>query len=95
MMWSMTKKTKTIAYDFWQYVASDVGIGQKNLPPVTLRSQSTNENISKWTYENEMKIHEDNLKFMIFSNFRSGVATRLKIYEKHMKKTNEIIHLGV
>ena len=48
-----------IEYDFWQHVASDVGIGQKFLPPVTLRSQSTNENISNWTYENKMKLHED------------------------------------
>ena len=33
--------------------------------------------------------------FIIFSNSRTGVATRLKINEKLLEKTNQMIHIGV
>ena len=86
---------KLIEYNFWQHVASDIGVEQKFLPHNKIKSQSTNDQLSNWTTLNKMKINEAKSKFIIFSNSRQDFTTRLTINRNIMEKTEELLHLGV
>ena len=47
-----------VEYNFLEHVASDIGIGQKFLPPTSYNSQDIINHISKWTDTNKMKLNE-------------------------------------
>ena len=44
-------------YDFYQHIASDIGIDQVYLPPDSFRTQDTLDRISAWTAKNLMKLN--------------------------------------
>ena len=53
-----------IEYDFWSHVASDVGVDQRFLPPVS--TQFYNDSISDWTRQNLMKLNTDKAKYILY-----------------------------
>ena len=68
-----------IEYNFFQHVASDVGIDQLYLPANNLKTQDNLDYISKWTNENLMKLNVTKCNYMIFSRSKTKFATRIKI----------------
>ena len=56
-----------VDYNFWQHVASDVGIDDKFLPPETYNIQEHINQISNWTTDNIMKMNPDKCSYMVFS----------------------------
>ena len=82
-------------YVVWQHVPSDVATGQKCLPPDTFKTQTRNEDLSKWTTDNKMKLNEGKSKYMVFNNSKEKFATRITINNKFIERTNQMLHLGV
>ena len=62
---ALGKKNRLIEYDFSQHVALDIGVDQKLLAPITLKTQDTNKNISRWTGKNNMNLNEMKSNYMI------------------------------
>ena len=46
-----------VDYDFYEHVASDVGVGQKFLPANTFEMQNTINDLAEWTEMNKMKLN--------------------------------------
>ena len=68
-----------VDYDFYEHVASDVGVGQKFLPTNTFEMQNTVNNLAEWTETNKMKLNEDKTNYMIFTRSKADFATRLTL----------------
>ena len=84
-----------IDYDFSQHVASDVGIDEQFLPAHTFEAQNALNHISDWTNQNLMQINEKKCNYMVISRSESKFATRLKINNTILEKTNSTKMLGV
>ena len=54
-------------HNFKVSVASDIGIGNKYLPPENIQSQTYIQNIEAWTHEKQMKLNVSKSKYMIFN----------------------------
>ena len=66
-----------IEYNFDEHIASDVGIDQQFLPTDKCRTQQINNNITRWTKDNKMKLNEAKSNYMIFTRSQRPFATRL------------------
>ena len=66
-------------YDFYQHVASDVGIDDAFLPPESYPTQNTLDSISNWTSENLMQLNEKKCNYMIFTRRETKFARRLNV----------------
>ena len=63
-----------IEYNFDEHIASDVGIDQKFLPTDKCRTQQINNNRTRWTKDNKMKLNEAKSNYMIFTRlFLNGI----------------------
>ena len=68
------------SYNFYQHVASDIGIEQSYIPSENLNSQLYTDKIFKWTEENKMKLNEKKCKVMIFNRTRNyQFTTRVQV----------------
>ena len=84
-----------IDYEFYQHVASDIGIEQKFLPPSTFKMQETNNNLTNWTKYNQMELNEEKCNYMIFTRSQTEFVTRLSINDKIIDQVPVINLLGV
>ena len=66
-------------YNFYQHVASDVGIDQKYLPASNYTAQDNLNYIGNWTKENLMKLNEAKCNYLVFSRSQENFATRLSV----------------
>ena len=82
-------------YDFSQHVASDIGIGQKFLPPQNCKTLENLNSIAQWTDENLMEINESKSNYLIFSRSQKQFATRFTINNQHLEHLNITKILGV
>ena len=82
-------------YNFFQHVASDIGIDEHYLPASSYQTQDTLDNISNWTRENLMKLNEAKCKYMIFSRSNTKFTTRLTINNQNLEKLGVMKLLGV
>ena len=82
-------------YNFYQHVASDVGIDQQFLPATSYQTQDSLNYISNWTAENMMKLNVKKCNFMIFSRSKTNFATRLRIDDQTLDKISVSKILGV
>ena len=57
-------------YNFWEHVASDVGVDQKFLPTQKLDTQTRLDNIASWTVDNLMRLKESKSNYIIFTQSR-------------------------
>ena len=84
-----------VEYDFRSHIASDVGMGQKFLPPDRYSTQRNLDEISRWTNRNLMKLNAQKCNYMIFSRSGQNFATRLKINDTNLDRVSETKILGV
>ena len=82
-------------YDFFQHVASDVGIYKKILAPTTFKMQNTLDTLATWTAENKMQINEEQSNYMIFNRGKTDFSTRLTINNCKLDQVKEAKLLGV
>ena len=82
-------------YDFFQHVASDMGINQPFLAPSTFKMQNTPDNLAEWTSENKIQINEEKPNFMIFNRGKTEFCTRLTINNRKLDQVREAKLLGV
>ena len=82
-------------YDFYQHVASDVGIDQQFLPPSAFEMQDSLENLSSWTRENKMQLNDEKSNYMIFNRGKTDFTTRLKINGCNLDQVKVTKLLGV
>ena len=83
-------------HNFKVSVASDIGIGNKYLPPENIQSQTYIQNIEAWTHEKQMKLNVSKSKYMIF-NFSKNyqINTRLYMENELLQQVKETRLLGV
>ena len=62
---------------FFQNYASDIAFGQHFMAPSTFKTQETNNQISRWTEENKMKLYGTKSNYMIVTNVKEYLETRL------------------
>jgi hypothetical protein len=82
-------------YDFTEHVASDVGIGQKFLPPQQLETQSHLSSIAAWTDQNLMRLNEEKTNYLIFTRSHQQFATRLTVNGKWLERKEAVKICGV
>ena len=82
-------------YNFFEHVASDIGIDQQFLPTDTYQTQEHLNFISNWTNENLMKLNEAKSNYTIFSRAKENFATRLKIDQVNLDRIPVTKLLGV
>ena len=82
-------------YNFFEHVASDVGIDQVFLPPETFETQEQLNNISEWTNKNLMKLNETKSNYLVFTRTRTDFMTRLTLNEEKLDQVKVIKLLGV
>jgi hypothetical protein len=82
-------------YNFFQHVASDIGIDEQYLPPDTNPTQDTLNFVSNWTQENLMKLNEAKCNYMVFSRSDTKFATRLTINNTNIEKISVTKLLGI
>ena len=80
-------------YNFYEHVASDIGIDQSYLPLEGSISQQNLTKISGWTSNNLMKLNRDKTNYLVFTRSRQDFATRLQLDEQVLqrKKTTKIL----
>ena len=66
-------------YNFRAHVASDIGIGQRFLPPSATKTQSYHDGISVWTKENLMRLNLDKSKYILHTRTKEDFATRFTL----------------
>ena len=84
-----------VEYNFFQHVASDIGIDQTFLPPSSYSSQDKLNYISNWTKENMMKLNEAKCSYMVFTRTMTDFTTRLTVNNKYLERLNVTKILGV
>ena len=82
-------------YNFYEHVASDIGIDEMFLPPESFPTQDNLNWISAWTTENKMRLNEAKCKYMVFSRSQTEIATRLHVNNIQLERTPETKLLGV
>ena len=92
---AITTKNNLVQYDVNRRVPNDVATEQLFLPTVAFKSQARNENISKWTCENKMKLNTEKSNYMVITRKKETFATRLKLDDKTVERQTQIRHLGV
>jgi hypothetical protein len=82
-------------YDFHQHVASDIGIGEKFLPPQQLETQPRLNWIADWTDQNLMRLNEEKTNYLIFTRAQQKFATRLTVNGKWLERKEAVKICGV
>ena len=80
-------------YNFYEHVASDIGVEQSYLPLENSISQQNLTQISDWTSNNLMKLNRDKTNYLVFTRSRQDFATRLHLDGQLLarKKTTKIL----
>jgi hypothetical protein len=82
-------------YNFWEHVASDVGVDQKFLPTQRLDTQTRLDNIASWTVDNLMRLKESKSNYIIFTRSRQDFATRLSVNGELVERKKYVKLLGL
>ena len=82
-------------YNFYEHVASDIGIGQSYLPPASYSTQDTLDEISAWSERNMMLLNEGKSNYMIFSRSQEQFATRLTLNDVNLERMGVSKILGL
>jgi hypothetical protein len=76
-------------------VASDIGVGEKFLPPNEIDTQKNLDSISDWTDRNLMRLNESKTNYLIFTRAQQRFATRLTINGKWLERKEAVKICGV
>ena len=83
-----------VNYNFFNHVASDIGIDQKFLHANSIPVQNNLDQAVKWTNENLMKLNTAKCNYMIFTRSQD-FATRLTIDENKIERVKVSKLLGI
>ena len=84
-----------VDYNFYQHVASDIGVDMQYLPAISYQTQDHLNYISNWTHENLMKLNEKKSNYMVFTRSKESFATRLNVNNINLEKISVTKLLGV
>ena len=84
-----------VNYNFYQHVASDIGVDMQYLPAISYQTQDHLNYISNWTRENLMKLNEKKSNYMVFTRSKESFATRLNVNNINLEKVSFTKLLGV
>ena len=84
-----------VEYNFYQHVASDIGIEDKFLPASSYGVQNNLNYINNWTNKNLMVLNESKCNYMVFSRSKTDIATRLTINGQYLDRINVTKILGL
>ena len=82
-------------YNFFEHVASDIGIDDRYLPASSYQTQEHLNFISNWTTENLMRLNEAKSNYMVFSRSEESFATRLSVNNVTLDRLSVTKLLGV
>ena len=82
-------------YNFWEHVASDIGVDQRYLPPQGLETKLNLDEIAMRTADNLMLLKESKTSYIIFTRSHQDFATRLTLNNKLIKRQKYVKLLGV
>ena len=83
-----------VDYNFYDHVASDIGIDQKYLPGNTYTAQHNLNSVANWTGDNLMRLNEAKCSYMIFTR-STDFATRLTLNGNNLDRTKVTKLLGL
>ena len=84
-----------VEYNFFQHVASDIGIDEQFLPANSYQTQEHLNYISNWTQENLMRLNEAKSNYLVFSRSKEKFATRLTLNGTVLDKLSVTKILGI
>ena len=84
-----------VDYNFFEHVASDIGIDDRYLPASSYQTQEHLNFISNWTTENLMKLNDAKSNYIVFSRCKESFATRLSINNVTLDRLSVTKLLGV
>ena len=84
-----------VDYNFFEHVASDIGIDDRYLPASSYQTQEHLNFISNWTTENLMRLNEAKSNYMVFSRSEESFATRLSVNNVTLDRLSVTKLLGV
>ena len=84
-----------VDYNFFEHVASDIGIDDRYLPASSYQTQEHLNFISNWTTENLMRLNEAKSNYIVFSRCKESFATRLSINNVTLDRLSVTKLLGV
>ena len=73
-------------YNFYQHVASDVGVDELFLNPQGLATQMNLDKIALWTEENLMLLRESKTDYLVFTKAQNRFATRFTVKNKFIER---------
>ena len=79
-----------VDYNFWNHVASDIGIDQNYLESSEYKMQSVLDNISDWSVHNKVLLNESKSNFIIFSRCQTKFVSRLIVNNKNLEQVRAI-----
>ena len=84
------------SYNFYNHVATDIGIENSFLDQENIKSQSYLNKVSGWTVQNEMMLNPEKTKYIVF-NFATNYQfnTRLHLDGRLLEQVHETKLLGL
>jgi hypothetical protein len=82
-------------YNFYEHVASDIGIEQSYLPLEESITQQNLTQISEWTSNNLMQLNKKKTNYQVFTRSRQDFATRLHLDGQVLERKRFTKILGV
>jgi hypothetical protein len=82
-------------YNFYEHVASDVGVDERFLSPQGLQTQTNLDKIACWTEDNLMLLRESKTDYLVFTRVQDRFATRFSVNNKFIERKEVTKLLGV
>ena len=82
-------------YNFYEHVASDVGVDKRFLSPQGLQTQTNLDKIACWTEDNLMLLRESKTDYLVFTRVQDRFATRFSVNNKFIERKEVTKLLGV
>ena len=82
-------------YNFYEHVASDVGVEELFLPSQGMATQVNLDKIAKWTEENLMLLRESKTDYQVFTGVQNRFSTRFTVNGKFIERKNVSKLLGL
>ena len=82
-------------YNFYEHVASDVGVDELFLSSQQLATQVNLDKIARWTEENLMLLRETKTDYQVFTRVQKIFATRFTVNGKFIERKEVSKLLGL
>ena len=82
-------------HNFYQQVASDVGIDQLILDPQNCKTPEYLNTVANWTKQNLMKLNESKSDYQVFTKTRTSFSTRFTVNNQLIERRHDSKVLGL